>query len=79
MSNSFVKSKKERQEIEGYIAQQKRIDQTIKYGDRAAEVVLTVGAVVSSIYSLGITGLLAGFGTAVGVGTEALATWKLDQ
>ena len=69
-------STQQRQEIEGYIAQQRRIDKTIKYGGTAAEVALTVGAVVSSIYSFGITGLLAGFGTAIGVGTAA---YELEQ
>ena len=69
-------STQERQEIEGYIAQQRRIDQTIKYGGSAAEVALTAGAVVSSIYSFGVTGLLAGFGTAIGVGTAA---YELEQ
>ena len=69
-------STQQRQEIEGYIAQQRRIDKTIKYGGTAAEVALTVGAVVSSIYSFGLTGLLAGFGTAIGVGTAA---YELEQ
>ena len=69
-------SMQERREIEGYIAQQRRIDKTIKYGGTAAEVALTVGAVVSSIYSFGITGLLAGFGTAIGIGTAA---YELEQ
>ena len=69
-------STEERQEIEGYIAQQRRIDKTIKYGGTAAEVALTVGAVISNIYSFGITGLLAGFGAAIGLGTAA---YELEQ
>ena len=66
----------ERKEIDSYLNRQRTIDKTIEYGGTAAEVVLTAGAVVSSIYSLGITGLLAGFGTAVGVGN---AVYEAEQ
>lgn len=69
-------SEQDRQEIESYLARRRNIDKTIKYGGAALEVALTAGAVISSIYSFGITGLLAAFGTAVGVGTAA---YELEQ
>ena len=65
-------STQERQEIEGYIAQQRRIDKTIRYGGTAAEVALTAGAVIANIYSGGsLTPLLANFGIAIGIGNAA--------
>ena len=69
-------SPQQRQEIESYLSRQRNIDKAIKYGGTAAEIALTAGAVISSIYSFGITGLLAGFGTAIGVGTAA---YELEQ
>ena len=67
----------QRGEVEKYLKKQQRIDTAISVGGTLGEIGLTAGAIVSGILSGGvITTILAGLGTALGIGT---ATYEFER